>query len=230
MSVSSHKTKDAIEIVVGRTGDLNEIERFRYSIYIAEQQKPLPTADHKQGRLPDADDQTALHFCIRNFSGRLVGYARMHYSMGIPAHTVERLELKDILARMPHSLGFISKLMVDQSLRSRTNAVRLIMGMIQYGCTNYKEAEGAVFHCVPELVPLYIRMGFRPFGRPFLDAHVGIQTPMVAIFRDLEHFEKCGSPIAKVLGNLPAPDAKMNEFRDYFMITRAFAGTENAKS
>ena len=120
--------------------------------------------------------------------------------------------------------------MVDRSLRGRTNAVRLIISMIQYGCERFKDAEGAVFHCSSELVPLYTRMGFRPFGAPFVDPHVGLQTPMVAIFRDLEHFEECGSPIASIARALPPPDAQLARFRDYFLVTRAFEGAAQARA
>lgn len=212
---------DTLEVVQGRT-NLEEIERFRYSIYVAEQDKPLPAADHRARRLPDADDSAALHFCVHNDARSLVGYARMHYAQAIPAPTVSRLGLGDLLAEAPQSLGFISKLMVDKSLRGRTNAVRLIMSMIQYGCDRFPDAEGAVFHCSSELVPLYTRMGFRPFGRPFIDPHVGLQTPMVAIFRDFEHFEECGSPIALIVQDLSPTGESSERFYDYFLIKRGF--------
>jgi predicted GNAT family N-acyltransferase len=202
--------------------DLEDIERFRYSIYIAEQHKPLPAADHLTRRLPDEDDRTALHFCIRNASGQLVAYARLHCMENIPALAVARLDLGALLRESPETIGFISKLMVDKSMRGRTNAVRLIMSMIQYSCERFKHGEGAAFHCSSELVPLYTRMGFRVYGKPFIDPHVGLQTPMVVIFRDVEHFEKCGSPIASVLRPLARRDEQLARFRDYFLTQRAF--------
>jgi predicted GNAT family N-acyltransferase len=215
---------DTLEVVYGLV-QIEEIERFRYSIYVAEQHKPLPAADHSAKRLPDADDQAAFHFCMRNSEKKLVGYARMHYAEAIPSSAIAHLELGDLMRRSPKVLGFISKLMVDKSLRGRTNAVRLIMSMIQYGCERFQQAEGAVFHCSSELVPLYTRMGFRPFGSPFLDPYVGQQTPMVAIFRDLEHFEQCGSPIAAIAQALPPHDGERPaSFREYFVVKRAFHG------
>lgn len=219
-------TPDSLEVIHGLSR-MEEIERFRYSIYVAEQHKPLPAADHLAKRLPDEDDAEALHFCVRNTAKTLVGYARMHYAQAIPSSTVSRLALGDLLHPSPKSLGFISKLMVDKSLRGRTNAVRLIMSMIQYGCERFADAEGAVFHCTSELVPLYTRMGFRPFGRPFMDAHVGQQTPMVAIFRDHEHFRQCGSPIAQIVESLGMPDRQSMAFRDYFLVKRAFQGASH---
>ena len=213
--------QDTLEVVHGRSR-LEEIERFRYSIYVAEQHKPLPAADHQARRLPDEDDAAAFHFCVRNNERRLVGYARMHYAESIPGSAISRLGLGHLVDGSPKVLGFISKLMVDRSLRGRTNAVRLIMSMIQYGCDRFTQAEGAVFHCSSELVPLYTRMGFRPFGTPFLDPYVGLQTPMVAIFRDLAHFEQCGSPIAGIVESLPPHDEQLAAFRNYFVVKRAF--------
>ncbi len=219
---------DNLEVVHGVSG-IEEIERFRYSIYVAEQHKPLPAADHVAKRLPDADDHCAYHFCVRNSAKKLVGYARMHYAEAIPGSAIAHLALGDLVQQSPKVLGFISKLMVDQSLRGRTNAVRLIMTMIQYGCERFKEAEGAVFHCSSELVPLYTRMGFRPFGAPFIDPYVGQQTPMVAIFRDLAHFEACRSPVAAIVADLPAPnEARASGFRDYFLVRRAFQSVSPA--
>lgn len=213
---------DTLEVVHG-LAQIEEIERFRYSIYVAEQHKPLPAADHLTKRLPDADDHAAFHFCVRNSEHKLVGYARMHYAETIPSSAISHLELVDLVRRSPKVLGFISKLMVDKSLRGRTNAVRLIMSMIQYGCERFKQAQGAVFHCSSELVPLYTRMGFRPFGSPFVDPYVGKQTPMVAIFRDLEHFKECGSPIAMIAQSLPLQDGQQaSSFREYFVVKRAF--------
>lgn len=215
---------DTLEVLQGLSR-IEEIERFRYSIYVAEQHKPLPAADHQAKRLPDADDHSAFHFCVRNSAKELVGYTRMHYAEAIPSAEIAQLELGDLVRHSPKVLGFISKLMVDKSLRGRTNAVRLIMTMIEYGCERFKEAEGAVFHCSSELVPLYRRMGFRPFGEPFLDPYVGQQTPMVAIFRDLEHFEQCSSPIAAIVATLPSLDEqRASSFREYFVVKRAFDG------
>ena len=213
---------DTLEVIHG-LALIEDIERFRYSIYVAEQHKPLPAADHAARRLPDADDASAFHFCMRNSARKLVGYARMHYAEAIPASAVSHLELGDLARHSPKALGFISKLMVDKSLRGRTNAVRLIMSMIQYGCERFEDAEGAVFHCSPELVALYMRMGFRPFGSPFIDPYVGQQTPMVAIFRDLAHFRQCGSPISAIVEALPEHDGdKAASFREYFVVKRAF--------
>jgi predicted GNAT family N-acyltransferase len=202
--------------------DLEDIERFRDSIYIAEQHKPLPAADHLTRRLPDEDDRTAYHFCIRNGSGQLVAYARLHCMENIPVLAVARLELGDLLRQSPETIGFISKLMVAKTMRGRTNAVRLIMSMIQYSCERFKDGEGAAFHCSSALVPLYTRMGFRVYGKPFIDPHVGLQTPMVVTFRDVEHFEKCGSPIASVLRTLTPHDGQPARFRDYFLVQHPF--------
>lgn len=214
--------RDSLEVVQG-LAQIEEIERFRYSIYVEEQHKPLPAADHLAQRLPDADDHAAFHFCMRNSSRKLVGYARMHYAQAIPSSAVAHLGLGELARRSPKVLGFISKLMVDKSLRGRTNAVRLIMSMIQYGCERFEQAEGAVFHCSSELVPLYTRMGFRAFGTPFMDPYVGRQTPMVAIFRDVAHFRQCGSPISAIVEALPAHDKeKAASFREYFVVKRAF--------
>jgi predicted GNAT family N-acyltransferase len=221
---------DTLEVVQG-LARIEEIERFRYSIYVAEQHKPLPAADHRSKRLPDPDDHSAFHFCIRNSAKELVGYARMHYAEAIPSAEISQLGLADLIQHSPKSLGFLSKVMVDQSLRGRTKAIRLIMTVIQYGCERFGEAEGAVGHCSSELVPLYTRMGFRPFGASFIDPYVGHQTPMVAIFRDIAHFEECHSPIASIVADLPRLDEERTaSFREYFVAKRAYRESPPART
>lgn len=51
---------------------LEEIERFRYDIYIAEQRQPLLAANHSTRRLADAEDKSAYHFVFVTLRKRLL--------------------------------------------------------------------------------------------------------------------------------------------------------------
>lgn len=201
--------------------DIEEIERFRYAVYIAEQGKPLPWADHVSRRLSDADDSSAFHFCVRDAAGQIIAYSRMHYALSVPQNIIRRLSLEELFSHSAHKIGFISKLMVDSQSRGRTSAVRLIEEMILYGCHRFPDAEAAVFHCSLSLVPLYARLGFRTFGDPFQDAYVGLQVPMVAIFRDSAHYQACRSPLRAVAERVDRSPEKLDRVQDYFLSKRA---------
>jgi hypothetical protein len=74
-------------------------------------------------------------------------------------------------------------------------------------------------------------MGFRPFGASFIDPYVGHQTPMVAIFRDIAHFEECHSPIASIVADLPRLDEERTaSFREYFVAKRAYRESPPART
>jgi predicted GNAT family N-acyltransferase len=201
---------------------LEEIERFRYDIYIAEQHLSLPSADHAKRRLTDAEDKYAYHFCVRDAAKTLIGYSRMRYADAIPASVVTRLELRPYLKKAPKTIGSISRLMVHKSIRGGTCGVRLVKQMIEYGCQHFPEAEGAVFQCTPELVPLYTRLGFRPFGKLFSDPLIGTQVPMVTIFRDVAHFRPCKSPILPISASLLPRNERVAQLQHYFLVQRAF--------
>lgn len=112
--------------------------------------------------------------------------------------------------------------MVHKSIRGGTGSVRLVKHMIDYGCQRFPEAEGAVFHCTPELVPLYTRLGFRSFGKAYSDPLIGTQVPMVTIFGDVAHFLACKSPILHISESLLPRNEQVAQLQHYFLVQRAF--------
>jgi predicted GNAT family N-acyltransferase len=185
-----------IEHASGSDFALDELERFRYRIYIEELGKSLPTADRARRRLGDPDDASAFHFIARAGNGDIVGCVRLHMAPDLPEDCIGRLGIARFAAEHDRAFGYVSKLMVQRDLRGLGIAQDLMLHMVRFGHSAPFFGEIAFFHCHPRLVPTYERVGFRRFGRPFLDTHVGRQVPMHIVGGDVEHFERCRSSLA----------------------------------
>lgn len=170
----------------------HELERFRYQIYIKEQRKPLPWADHARERLPDPFDGSGHHFTY-HCGTDLLGCSRLHVHEEVPLEALHRLNLAGFAARYDGQFGYVSKLMVARTRRGVGVPYELMKAMVEVGSSDPWRIEIAFFNCHPKLVPLYERTGFRRFGATFEDPHVGAQVPMHIICGDVDHFRHCGS-------------------------------------
>ncbi len=207
--------------------ELEEVQRFRYRIYVEELGKPLDTADHGRKALIDPLDDGALHFSCRTRCGELVGTARLHLatSPAFPACIAALLGIGPFLAEHGLPVGFISKLMIDPGLRGRGATLHLLSHIYREG-----RDQGAVVcfsHCQPKWVPLYEKLGVRRFGWVFHDAAAGTQVPMVQLLEDEAHYRHCGSPLLKDCLAYENDAARVRELRDWFLIRMAWQGAES---
>jgi predicted GNAT family N-acyltransferase len=181
------------------------LERFRYDVYIVELKKALPQADHLSCRLPDVDDDSAYHFVATTKQDEVLGCVRLHISPEVPESARRNLRLDFFLAGYDEPYGYVSKLMVQRTLRGKSVALQMMEAMVEFSRTGFMNAEVCFFHCSPRLVGLYESYGFRRFGLPFADPHVGLQVAMYFIPGDVEYFERIGSPLLRVARGRPIP-------------------------
>jgi len=199
-----------------RVSDMEKIYALRYQVYIEELKKPIPWADHERKHLRDSDDVYATHFVVSRFGGKAVGCARLHMGASIPTYFVDAMQIGHVVGRDTESCGYVSKLMVDRSLRGKGASLLMMMKMIEYGAA--RGGEYAVFHCNPKLCRLYERYGFRRFGQPFDMLHVGQQVSMVNIFGDVNHFVKVRSPLADFVRRFRASDERLQVLLSQFLL------------
>jgi predicted GNAT family N-acyltransferase len=202
--------------IVEKASEMEKVYRLRYRIYIEELKKDLPWADHAQKRLPDPYDSGAIHFAVCRLGGHPVGCARLHLGTAIPKDPLEEMDIVHLVQRDGFRCGYVSKLMVDRSLRGKGASLLILMRAIEYGAA--AGAEYGVFHCHPKLCRLYERYGFRRFGKPFEMAHVGIQICMVNLFGDVDHFVKVGSPLAEFVQRFRLPEDRLRALRQSFSL------------
>lgn len=206
--------------------ELEEIQRFRYRIYVEEFGKPLDTADHRKKALIDPLDGGALHFSCRKPGGELIGTARLHLAppAAFPDRVSALLGIGPFLADHGSPVGFISNLMIDPDLRGSGAVLDLLSYIYRKG-----RNQGAVVcfsHCQPKWVPLYEKLGLHRFGRPFHDSATGAQVPMVQMLEDEAHYRNCGSPLLSECLAYENDAARVRELRNWFLIRMAWAGNE----
>jgi predicted GNAT family N-acyltransferase len=193
---------------------------LRYRIYIQELKKALPWADHEGGRLPDPHDtKAATHFMVSRLGGQLVGCARLHLGTSIPEEILDAMQIADFVRRDNYRCGYVSKLMVERSLRGKGASVLMMMRMIEHGAA--AGGQYALFHCNPKLVRLYEKFGFQRFGHPFEQPHVGAQVPMINLFGDADHFAQVGSPLADFVRRFRLSQDRLHFLRDSFVLNRS---------
>lgn len=168
---------DGLHVRVATTAeDRERIFRFRYEVYVREMGKPLATADHAAGRLPDpADEGAILFFVDAPGEDRVLGTLRLHAG-NLPTAAASRL-CADQLACGPEQVAFVSKTMVGRDRRG--SLVFLALARAAYAEALAAGIRFGLLHCRPSLVPLYTRLGYRRHGSPFVDPEVGEQIPMV---------------------------------------------------
>jgi predicted GNAT family N-acyltransferase len=202
--------------MVSGASEMEKIYRLRYRIYIEELKKNLPWADHARKRLTDPHDTGAVHFAVRRLGGEPVGCVRLHLGAAIPGELLELMQIRDLVARDGYRCGYVSKLMVDRSLRGKGASLLMMMHMIEHGAP--AGGEYALFHCNPKLCRLYERYGFRRFGKPFEMAHVGTQICMINLFGDADHFLRVNSPLAEHVERFRLPECRLQALRELFAI------------
>ncbi len=181
------------------TAQREKLLGLRYQIYVAELGKPLPNADHQRKQLPVAHDDCAWHLLVCNWRGAPIGCVRFHLGVHLPDALLAPMQLQDLPEQERLRTGYVSKLMVARTKRGR-GAALLLMHEMAALAMRQTDATGdcALFHCNPKLVHGYEKLGFRVIGRPFVDAHVGLQVPMVYLLGDLTYLRQIRSPLIDV--------------------------------
>jgi predicted GNAT family N-acyltransferase len=203
--------------IVTQPSEMEKVYRLRYRIYIEELKKNLPWADHAQKRLPDPHDSGAVHFAVSRLGGQPVGCVRLHLGTSIPKDLLQAMRIDSLVERDGHRCGYVSKLMVNRSLRGKGASLLMMMRMIEHGAA--VGGQYALFHCNPKLCRLYERYGFRRFGKPFEMADVGTQVCMVNLFGDADHFAWVQSPLADFVRRFRLPEDRLQALRESFSLT-----------
>lgn len=157
--------------------EVEEIQRFRYQVYAQEMGLDLPGANHARRMLADPLDETAIHLYAK-VGANWAGAVRLNVNQ-VPAGMDHTLETDNL----PKPFVYCSRLYVLAEFRGSG-----VMQELAGACFAYfdqQHAAAAICHCYPHLLPMYERMGFRPYGKPFQMAgfeDLGEQTPLRRLF------------------------------------------------
>src|SRR5262245_16374926 len=185
--------------------------------------KPYRHADHERKRLSDPLDENAtlLYFARED---KILGTLRIDWGEDLTAFMTlaKSFHLGRFNSFPGASLSFFSLLMVHKDHRS--SAIAAHLSIAAYQLCRDRGVQFNFVHCVPRLLRLFERMGFRQYKQHFQDAEVGEQGPLVLVVEDIEHLKAIGSPFVAIALALP------NNNRTSLWFTNQFPATQTRHS
>lgn len=194
-----------------RKDEIESVFRLRYQVYIAEQGKPYPDADHHRQMLIDPLDDISTLLIARH-DETVVGSVRSSW-FDVPE--VRRcFPMFSIEPGFPvplHNIGIATRLVIDLSQRGRAATNALLRHLYRLSLDRGDEISFAA--CNLKLVSFFRRYGFIEFAPPYQDPVVGHLARLVLFTRDLRHLEAVRSPFLPVArhGDLACPEDRRVE-------------------
>lgn len=187
-----------------RQSTLNAIRALRYQVYVKEMGKPYRNADHVHGRLLDEFDLGSLHLVVAD-QGNVTGsvmlspFETWRLDRGLRRRIYSVIPDTNVLARS----FFVSRLVV---LRNRPGHMRTAIALMQRAYATaqaYRMAIG-LCHTRTELLPLFLKFGWRVVGQPFLHRDSNTTQHMLCVsVLDPDTLKAKGSPFL-------APDERIS--------------------
>jgi len=185
--------------------DRSACYHLRYEVYVAEQGKPYPDADHDRRLLRDPLDERGTVLMATSASGDVVGTLRVNFGDD-PAFVDaygEKLDLGRLLPLGPRRLSFTSRLAINPRWRRSPVFRELVSAAFWVG--GAPEVSLSICTCRPSLVPLFQHLGYQEYGPRFSEPGGGHQCALLLVTGDLEHLGAVGSPFYPLASRYP-PD------------------------
>ena len=174
--------------------DREAVARLRYEVYIAEQGKPYPEADHERGLFLDDLDHGAGIVLVRDGQGDAIGTVRGNVidSLSIAAFYRRVFEFGRFGNMPQEQLGVCSRLAVLAKHRHSAVCDLLFETIFAYGIE--KRTRLCFAACAPALLRLFRHYGFREYASPIEDPHAGTLRRTVLVLDDTPFLESIQSP------------------------------------
>jgi predicted GNAT family N-acyltransferase len=167
--------------------------RLRYEVYVAEQGKPYPEADHDERLLSDELDPDGEIIVVES-GGRIVGTVRANwfvsgFTRSRYSHVFELLRFPEI---NPAEIAVCSRLAA--SLDHRHLRARELLFETIYERGLGRSTRLCFATCASILLRMFRKYGFREYAPPIRDPVVGMLHRTVLVLDDLAHLERVHSP------------------------------------
>jgi predicted GNAT family N-acyltransferase len=179
--------------------DLEAVARLRYEVYIAEQGKPYPEADHSKRLLTDALDDADPDIVIVEADGQPVGTVRCNLFSHRRVVDCYRatFDPEALLEATPDQVSVCSRLAVLPAYRFSIVRALLFSGIFEFAFPR------GVRYCFAACAPILRRMfkayGFREFAGPVSDDIVGRLHRLLLVMDDTAHFARINSPFLSIV-------------------------------
>lgn len=175
--------------------------RLRYDVYVSEQGKVCPEADHSRRVLTDELDADS-DLIVAESEGTIVGTVRATHC----AHAAVRerygaeFEIDHVPALSVSEFGVCSRLAVHPECRDMTVRRELFDAVYEAGMNRGIRLCFAM--CAPALLRMFLRVGFREYAPTVMDPHLGLRHRILLVMDDLAHLQRVHSPFLAVARRL----------------------------
>jgi hypothetical protein len=182
-----------VECALARTRDeIAAVQRLRHKVYVEEMHRYHDVAGDEEGRFAEPEDDHSW-ICYARDGDEVIAAMRMTWGGdGFSERQVEQYQLGPFLAELPAELmgvgerttvlpayrgsGVVDQLFAFSGTATRVGELRLL-----FGC------------CEPHLLPLYLKLGQRPYAAHNINSPVaGYLIPLVAFAPDVESLRGVG--------------------------------------
>jgi len=171
-----------VDVLLCRTQEvLNSAMRMRYDVYCGELGRSSPYADHDKKIISDNLDDFGHTFIANDEEGNVIGTMRANFSSEGDLGILGDIYNISSSAAFPEHTAVCTKFIVEKKKRGSSAAMALIRSV-----KTYLIAAGAhecYIDCIPSLIPLYKRIGFKEAGEKFFHYENGTSVPMVLDLR-----------------------------------------------
>lgn len=199
--------------------DISDVGRLRYEIYIDEQRKKYPEADHVRKLFLDRYDDNAW-VVLAKYKDRLAGTVRANQFSDpeFKNDHIEKFGLAEIIDLIDEKSTACSRLAVFKGSRGLVITQLLFETIFAHGWEN--GIRYCFIHCSPEHLKLMKKFGFREYKPVFEDTLVGLQHRLVLILDDIDHLVSCSSPFTGLLDGVSVGESSREFLFDHFSLLR----------
>jgi predicted GNAT family N-acyltransferase len=187
--------------VANTEADRRAAYRLRYDVYVAEQGKPYPEADHRRRLLTDELDPEGETIVIAA-GQKVIATVRANWfdSAATMARYRDVFELSRFPSVLPSQIAVCSRLAASVEYRDATARQKLFEAIYEIGIT--RDTKLCFATCTSVLARLFRAYGFREYADTISDPVVGKLHRTVLHLDDIEYLERIRSPFVVVANNL----------------------------
>lgn len=228
-------------------GELRQVQRFKYDIYVDEMDRYGDIADHENRLLVEADDATSHNFLVE-VDGELAGTMRITWGGdgGINKRHIEQYDLAPFLEHVPIDQMVVGeRLMLLPKYRGTNLLLQVFEAFLRF--VNERRVQFFFGDCEPHLINTYQALGFRTYTKRNVNSTAtGYLIPLVIVAEDVDFLRRIGSPLvafvqefaddarvpdnvdALLAGGAAVRSQRMSTAEDYIAEIRAAASEANA--